>query len=94
MRAKEGDRNALESVVRAVPAGRVPCSAALLWHPQDAEDATQEILIRVITGLGGFRGDSGFRHLGLQGCLQYVAEPCAKQRMEQRSMSFEEFARI
>jgi RNA polymerase sigma factor (sigma-70 family) len=32
----------------------------MLWHPEDAKDATQEILIRVITHLGTFRGESSF----------------------------------
>jgi len=62
-----------------------------LWHPQDAEDATQEILIRVITGLGGFRGDSGFRTWVYRVACNTLLT-LRKQRMEQRSISFEEFA--
>ena len=60
-RAKGGDRHALESVVRAVQKDIYGVALRFLWHPEDAEDATQEILIRVIAGLGGFRGDSNFR---------------------------------
>jgi DNA-directed RNA polymerase specialized sigma24 family protein len=30
----------------------------MLWHPQDAEDATQEILVEVATRLSAFRGDA------------------------------------
>jgi RNA polymerase sigma factor (sigma-70 family) len=30
----------------------------MLWHPQDAEDATQEILVKVATRLSTFRGDA------------------------------------
>lgn len=63
-----------------------------LWHPQDAEDATQEILIRVITGLGGFHGDSGFRTWMYRiACNRLLT--LRKQRMEQRSMSFHEFGK-
>lgn len=89
-RAEAGDRNALESVVRAVQ--QDVCSLALrfLGHPQDAEDATQEILIRVITGLGGFRGDSGFRTWVYRVACNTLLT-LRKKRMEQRSMSFEEF---
>ena len=50
-RARAGDRDALESVVRAVQKDVYRVALRFLWHPQDAEDATQEILIRVITGL-------------------------------------------
>lgn len=89
-RAKAGDRNALESVVRAVQQDVYGVALRFLSHPQDAEDATQEILIRVITGLEGFRGDSGFRTWVYRvACNRLVT--LRKQRMEQRSMSFEEF---
>src|SRR6266851_4150613 len=33
----------------------------MLYHPQDAEDATQEILIKVLTRLSSFEGRSSFR---------------------------------
>jgi RNA polymerase sigma factor (sigma-70 family) len=33
----------------------------MLWHPEDAEDATQEVLLKVVTHLSTFRGDSAFR---------------------------------
>jgi len=89
-RAKAGDRSALESVVRAVQQEVYGVALRFLWHPQDAEDATQEILIRVITGLGGFRGDSGFRTWVYRiACNRLLT--LRKQRMEQRSISFEEF---
>ncbi len=89
-RAQAGDRSALESVIRAVQRDVYAVALRFLWHPQDAEDATQEILIRVITGLGGFRGDSGFRTWVYRvACNTLIT--LRKQRMEQRSMSFEEF---
>jgi RNA polymerase sigma factor (sigma-70 family) len=33
----------------------------MLYHPQDAEDATQEILVKVLTRLSSFEGRSSFR---------------------------------
>ena len=33
----------------------------MLYHPQDAEDATQEILIKALTRLSSFEGRSSFR---------------------------------
>lgn len=88
-RAKAGDRHALESVVRAVQRDVYWLALRFLWHPQDAEDATQEILIRVITALEGFRGDSGFRTWVYRvACNRLLT--LGKRRMEQRSMSFEE----
>lgn len=90
-RAQSGDRDALESVIRAVQKDVYALALRFLWHPQDAEDATQEILIRVITGLGGFRGDSGFRTWVYRvSCNNLLT--LRKQRMELHSMSFDEFA--
>lgn len=59
-RARGGDRDALERVMAAVQDKIYGLAVRMLWHPQDAEDATQEILIRIITHIGTFRGDSGF----------------------------------
>ena len=90
-RAQAGDRNALESVVRAAQKDVSAVALRFLWHPQDAQDATQEILIRVITALGGFRGDSGFRTWVYRIACNTLLT-LRKQRMEQRSMSFGEFS--
>jgi len=91
-RAKVGDRAALESVVRAVQKEVYNLALRFLWHPQDAEDATQEILIRVVTGLGGFRGDSGFRTWVYRVACNALLT-LRKQRMERQSLSFEEFGK-
>jgi RNA polymerase sigma factor (sigma-70 family) len=89
-RAKAGDRNALESVIRAVQQDVYGMALHFLWHPQDAEDAAQEILIRVFTGLRNFRGDSGFRTWVYRVCCNTLLS-LRKKRMEQRTTSFEEF---
>jgi RNA polymerase sigma factor (sigma-70 family) len=89
--ARSGDRIALESVVRAVQQDVYNLALRFLWHPQDAEDATQEILIRVITGLSGFRGESGFRTWVYRVACNSLLT-LRKKRMEQQSLSFEQFA--
>ena len=89
-RAQGGDRDALEAVIRAVQPEVYGVALRFLWHPQDAEDATQEILIRVITGLGGFRGDSRFRTWVYRVACNTLLT-LRKQRMEQHTLSFEEF---
>ncbi len=59
-KAREGDKEALEGLIRGVQDGVYNLAVRILWHPEDAEDATQEILIRVIVHLNSFRGDSSF----------------------------------
>lgn len=88
--ANAGDRDALESVIRAVQPDVYGLALRFLWHPQDAEDATQEILIRIITSLGGFRGESRFRTWVFRVACNLLLT-MQKKRMEQRTVSFEEF---
>jgi RNA polymerase sigma factor (sigma-70 family) len=88
--AKEGSREALESVARAIHRDVYRLATRFLWHPQDAEDATQEILIRVITGLSGFKGDSNFR-TWVYRVASNALLTLGKKRMEQTALSFEEF---
>jgi RNA polymerase sigma factor (sigma-70 family) len=53
-----GDQRALEQLLRAVVDDVARLAQRMLWHPQDAEDATQEILVKVATRLSTFRGDA------------------------------------
>jgi DNA-directed RNA polymerase specialized sigma24 family protein len=57
-RAQAGDRAALESVIEQVEGRIYGLAIGMLWHPEDARDATQEILIRMITQLGDFQRQS------------------------------------
>ncbi len=60
VRAKDGDRAALETLVQRHE-GRVRRLASyLLDDPQDAEDAAQEALAKVLTRIDQFRGESRF----------------------------------
>ena len=56
--AAGGDRDALEALLRLVADDVARLAQRMLWHPQDAEDATQEILVKIATRLGGFRGEA------------------------------------
>jgi RNA polymerase sigma factor (sigma-70 family) len=59
-RAAEGDREALSELVREVQHPMYRLALRFLGNPDDAQDACQEILIRVITHLGTFEGRSKF----------------------------------
>ncbi len=90
LRAREGDRLALEELVRALQPQVYTLAQRFLWHPEDAEDASQEILVRVITGLGGFRGESGLRTWVYRIACNTLLT-LKEKRMEGRAMSFQEF---
>ncbi|MCI9217614.1 RNA polymerase sigma factor [Lachnospiraceae bacterium 42-17] len=59
-KAVAGDRKALESLIVGVQDIVFNLSLRMLGTFADAEDATQDILLKMITHLSSFRGDSGF----------------------------------
>jgi RNA polymerase sigma factor (sigma-70 family) len=59
-KAKRGEREALEALVTGIQDRIYGMAIRMLYYPADAEDATQEILIRIITHLDGFREESRF----------------------------------
>jgi RNA polymerase sigma factor (sigma-70 family) len=58
--AMDGSRVALEEVLRRIQNPVYAIALRMLFHPADAEDATQEILIKIITNLKGFRFEGPF----------------------------------
>ncbi len=58
--AKNGDRRALETIVAQVQDRVFGMALRMLGQPADAEDETQEILIKMITHLSDFREESAF----------------------------------
>jgi RNA polymerase sigma factor (sigma-70 family) len=60
LRAQQGQREALEAVVSYAQRPIYNLALRMLGNPSDAEDATQEILIKLITHLSQFRGESRF----------------------------------
>ncbi len=60
-KAKNGDRAALEKLVLRHQAWIYNIAVRMVFQPQDAEEVTQEVLVKVITNLSTFRGESKFR---------------------------------
>jgi RNA polymerase sigma factor (sigma-70 family) len=59
-RAAQGDREALSTLVRDLQHPMYRLALRFLGHPDDAQDACQEILVRIATRLGTFEGRSKF----------------------------------
>jgi RNA polymerase sigma factor (sigma-70 family) len=59
--AKNGDRSALEKLVLRHQAWIYNIAVRMVFRPQDAEEVTQEVLIKAITKLSTFKGESTFR---------------------------------
>jgi RNA polymerase sigma factor (sigma-70 family) len=59
--ARSGDRGALEELVLRHQTWVYNIAVRMVFHPHDAEEVTQEVLVKVITRLGTFKGESSFR---------------------------------
>ena len=59
--AKNGERAALEKLVLRHQAWIYNIAVRMVFRPQDAEEVTQEVLVKVITKLSTFKGESKFR---------------------------------
>ena len=59
--ARGGDRGALEQLVLRHQAWVYNIAVRMVFDPHDAEEVTQEVLVKVITRLSTFRGESKFR---------------------------------
>jgi RNA polymerase sigma factor (sigma-70 family) len=59
--ARGGDRAALEALVRRHQRFLFNLALRMVYAPQEAEDATQEILVKAVTKLASFEGRSRFR---------------------------------
>ncbi len=60
-KSQGGDRAALDQLIRRHHPWLLHISQRMLWNRADAEDATQEILIKAVTHLSEFQQRSGFR---------------------------------
>lgn len=87
--ALEGDASALNQVVEAFQGLIYNLSIRFFWNPQDAEDASQEILVHVITNLAKFEGKSS-----LKTCIYRLATNCLlnAKRTQTEYLTFREGA--
>jgi len=90
MRARAGDRDALEDLVQRHQGWIYNIAVRMLYHPQDAEDATQEILLKALTRLSSFEGRSSFRTWLYRIVVNHVLN-MKRGRVEQVSLSFKSY---
>ncbi len=86
-----GDRPSLEQLIRRHQAWIFNVAVRMVWDPHEAEDVTQEILIKVITRLDGFSGKSGFRTWLYRIVVNHVLN-MRRRTLETPTMNFEAFA--
>ncbi len=70
--AKGGDKNALEMLIQRIQNQIYNLAVRMLYDPADAEDTAQEILIQIITRLGGFKGEAAFTTWAYRVAVNYL----------------------
>lgn len=90
--ALKGDKKALEDLILGVKDQVYNLSLRMLLFPEDAQDATQEILIRVITHLSSFEGKSSFRTWAYRVASNYLITERLKRKEQVSSISFDDYA--
>ena len=88
--AKEGDKKALEELILKIQDKIYGLALRMLYNPSDAEDASQEILLKIITHLGTFRGESSFSTWMYRVAANHLLT-VRKRRAENEALSFEEY---
>lgn len=89
--AIDGDREALEHLVRVLQTDIYGLSLRMLWNREDAEDATQEILVRIITRLSQFDFRSRLKTWAYRVAVNFILDT-RKSAIERLHLSFERFA--
>lgn len=90
-KAVDGDKNALGALLFSVQDMVYNLSLRMLGSPHDAEDAVQEIMIKIMTQLGSFRKGSAFPTWVYRIATNYLIT-CKKSMFAQRPLSFEFYA--
>lgn len=89
--AGRGDARALEGVLAALRDDIYRLALRMLWHPQDAEDATQEVLIRIMTRIGSYRGEAALRTWAYRVAANHILN-WRQSRVERENLDFQRFA--
>lgn len=90
-KAIAGDKEALNQLVTALQGDLYGLSLRMLCNRDDAEDATQEILIRIVTRLSQFDFLSKLKTWAYRVAVNYILD-VKKSAVERLHMSFEQLA--
>ena len=90
--ARQGSREALEALVRALERPVFNLAIRMLGNRADAEDAAQEILIKVITHLGDVREEAAAGAWAFRIACRHLVHARKRRGLEAQRLSFRAFA--
>jgi len=86
-RAAAGDRADLGRVMAAVSDSIYRLALRMLWHPEDAEDAAQEALIKIMTRISSYRGEAAFATWAYRVAANHILN-FRKSQVERENLTF------
>src|SRR6187455_3596792 len=86
-----GDREALNTLLTALQDDIFGLALRMLWNREDAEDATQEILVRIVTHLSQFNFQSRLKTWAYRVAVNCILDG-KKSAIERLHLSFARFA--
>ena len=89
--ALDGGQDALDRLVRALQGDVYGLALRMLWNREDAEDATQEILVRTVTRLSQFDFRSKLKTWVYRIAVNYILD-LKRSPVERMKLTFERFA--
>ncbi|BDS10371.1 RNA polymerase sigma factor [Aureispira anguillae] len=87
----KGNKQSFEQLISSIQPLVFNLSLRFLWNRMDAEDATQEILIKIITNLSKFDGRSKFNTWIYRISTNYLIN-LKKTNLEKTALSFDSFS--
>lgn len=90
-KAVEGDKVALNAMLENIQKYIYNISIKILFHPENAKDATQEILIKIVTHLSSFNFESNFTTWTYRIATNYLLNILDKEKRQQ--LNFDIFAK-
>jgi RNA polymerase sigma factor (sigma-70 family) len=90
-KALSGDKKSLESLLVSVQDYVYNIAVRFLWDPEDAKDATQEVLIKICTHLSSFKSESKFTTWAYRIATNHLIN-FRKSSMESRNIDFTSFS--
>jgi len=92
--ALTGSRNALERLIYRHQAWIYNIALRMVFYPQEAEDVTQEVLIKIITNLSTFRKESSFRTWAYRIVINQVLNMKKSMGEKNHASDFDEYWKI
>ena len=92
--ALTGSRHALEKLIYRHQAWIYNIALRMVFYPQEAEDVTQEVLIKIITKLSTFRKESSFRTWAYRIVINQVLNMKKSMGEKNHASDFDEYWKI